>query len=392
MPQRRLAILLGAVAIATTAVLSVASSQEEGSLPEGYWRFPLAPQRAAPASWPKVEQSLRPEACGTCHSDQYAQWQGSVHARAFSSGLLGQLLSFDEREEVEACMNCHAPLAEQKEQFFAAIKGDRSRDDVLVPATSGNGCAGCHVREHRRFGPPARDGSTKSRASAPHGGATRLAAFERSDFCAGCHQFPAEMAVNGKPLENTYAEWQASRFASEGRSCQSCHMPDRKHLFRGIHDPAMVASGLTARATAGPEGAHFSLTSSAVGHAFPTYATPKAVMRMVALDDDGRELPETAREHVIQRRVKLEASGWVELADTRLMPDETASLDLPWGERREVKVWLDVLPDDFYHREVYPDVLKDLEGGSPPATFIRQAIGAAERSRFRLFERIVKRP
>ncbi|MES9944225.1 MAG: hypothetical protein ABW080_04625 [Candidatus Thiodiazotropha sp.] len=29
-----------------------------------------------------------------------------------------------------------------------------------------------------------------------------------------------------------------------GQTCQSCHMPDRAHLFHGIHDPDMVRLGL----------------------------------------------------------------------------------------------------------------------------------------------------
>ena len=75
---------------------------------------------------------------------------------------------------------------------------------------------------------------------------TRTPACLSSEFCQSCHQFaPDGLALNGKLLENTYAEWKASRFAREGVQCQDCHMPDRRHLWRGIHDPAMVRSGLT---------------------------------------------------------------------------------------------------------------------------------------------------
>src|SRR5207249_4863664 len=86
----------------------------------------------------------------------------------------------------------------------------------------------------------------------PHNGVTRTPAFLRSEFCQSCHQFtPEGFALNGKLLENTYAEWKASRFAREGVQCQDCHMPDRRHLWRGIHDPEMVRSGLTIDASAG---------------------------------------------------------------------------------------------------------------------------------------------
>lgn len=226
----------------------------------------------------------------------------------------------------------------------------------------------------------------------PHGGAERLVAFERSEFCAGCHQFPREAAVNGKALENTFVEWQASPFAAQGRTCQSCHMPGRQHLFRGIHDPEMVASGLATRIETSPERVRFSLTSSAVGHAFPTYTTPRVALRSVALDRSGGEVAGTEREHVIQRRVSVSSTGWIEHSDTRLLPGETASLDSPWQGYDAVKIWLEVFPDNFYQREVYPELLKDLKSGSPAWTLIKQAIERAERSKFRLFEQVVRRP
>src|SRR5207244_4301579 len=62
---------------------------------------------------------------------------------------------------------------------------------------------------------------------------------------------------------------------------------DRAHLWRGIHDPAMVASGLTPRIDADAEKARFELTNSGGGHAFPTYAVPTVVMSAVALEPSG---------------------------------------------------------------------------------------------------------
>jgi len=56
---------------------------------------------------------------------------------------------------------------------------------------------------------------------------------------------PDGFALNGKLLQSTYDEWKASRFARQGVQCQDCHMPDRRHRWRGIHDADMVRSGLT---------------------------------------------------------------------------------------------------------------------------------------------------
>ncbi len=70
----------------------------------------------------------------------------------------------------------------------------------------------------------------------------RTADFWKSDFCAVCHQFSPDQAINGKLLENTVEGWRQSPQAAAGQTCQSCHMPSRRHLWRGIHDPDMVAA------------------------------------------------------------------------------------------------------------------------------------------------------
>ena len=39
-----------------------------------------------------AERSLHPRECGACHPEQHRQWQGSLHAGAYSPGLAGQLV------------------------------------------------------------------------------------------------------------------------------------------------------------------------------------------------------------------------------------------------------------------------------------------------------------
>lgn len=364
------------------------------SPPPDYWRQPLPAQGEAPAGWSAGERSLRPEDCGACHADRFEEWRTSLHAKALSPGLVGQLLTFD-AGDTAACLNCHAPLAEQKQAFEAARRsGAAHRPAAQGLAASGNICASCHVRGHQRFGPPQRDTGAvgPSDPAGPHGGVVRTVEFEASDFCAVCHQFSQDQAINGKPLENTVAEWRASPAAREGKTCQTCHMPDRRHLWRGIHDPDMVRSGLTAGFDAGADGARFRLTSTGVGHAFPTYVTPKVVMKGVALDDSGRPMPGTGREHVIQRRVEFVGGDWVERYDTRLLPGETAVLGMPWPASGRVRVWLEVHPDDFYDHDVYDLLLRDLPENGPAARLIAEADRRAAESRFTLFETILVRP
>jgi hypothetical protein len=367
---------------------------EVDSVTVDYWQLPLAEQGAAPEGWSEVERSLEPEDCGRCHPQQYADWQTGLHAKAFSPGLVGQLVNF-EIEEAAACMECHAPLAEQRQVFeLARISGRGHMKEAQGIAASGNGCAGCHVRGRGYHGPPQRGSGLTGQSSGPsaHGGVYRTPFFESSEFCKACHQFPQELEINGKPLENTYVEWQGSPQAEEGITCQGCHMPDRRHLWRGIHDPQMVAGGLDARFNADPERARFELESTGVGHAFPTYVTPKAVMRAVALDESGRPRPDTEVSYAIQRRVESVDGEWVERSDTRLLPGETVTLDIPWQGSDRVRMWLEVHPDDFYDHDVYDVLLDQLPADGAAARLIAEADSAAAASRFRLFETEVQRP
>ncbi|MFQ5533735.1 MAG: multiheme c-type cytochrome [Sphingomonadales bacterium] len=383
------------VAAVVAALIAYDQPKDEAAtLPADYWHQPLAPQGDAPEHWSELEKSLTPESCGTCHTDKYEEWRTTLHAKAMSPGLVGQLLTMNEAGAA-SCMNCHAPLAEQKQAFEEArARGDAHTASGQKLAAAGNSCAACHVRGNRRHGPPQLEtGETgQSDPDNPHGGVFRTADFEGPEFCGSCHQFPQEWAINGKPMQNTVAEWRTSPQAMEGIGCQSCHMPDRKHLWRGIHDRDMVESGLTATFDATKDQARFTLTNSGVGHAFPTYVTPKVVMHAVALDADGEPVPGAEASHLIQRVVSFVGGQWVESLDSRLMPGQSAALKLAWGDSDKVKMWLAVHPDDFYDHKVYDQLIQQGRPESSATRLIVEADKLAQESRFRLFETVLQRP
>ena len=326
------------VAVALVAVVTAAFGAEPiADFARRHWAAPIRPQGPPPAGWSALESSLAPEACGTCHPVQYGDWRSSVHAASMGPGIAGQLAEMVETDPAAAlsCQTCHAPLAEQRP--LAGGPGALDANPVFDPGLRARGlvCAGCHVRAHRRFGPPRRDGSLASAPGAPHGGVTRSRGFLSSEFCRGCHQFTKDgFALNGKLLENTYEEWKASGFARRGVHCQDCHMPDRRHLWRGIHDPDMVKSGLTIGVTPAARryrvGDAFALTLSVrntgVGHAFPTYVTPRVVLRGELLEAGDAPVEGSRREVVIAREVALDLSR--EMSDTRLLPGRAATLTL----------------------------------------------------------------
>ena len=366
-----------------------------------HWRMPLAFQGPPPAGYAPLERSLAPEACGTCHPAQLADWRTSLHAAAMGPGVAGQLVELlrDDPAQALGCQTCHAPLAEQRP--LARVEGAWAVNPHFEPdlQTRGIVCAGCHVRGHERFGPPRRDGTLASaapRSTLAHGGVTRTPAFERSEFCRGCHQFdPSGLAVNGKLVQDTYEEWRASRFAREGVHCQDCHMPDRRHLWRGIHDPEMVRGGLTITAETGAPryapgdvvAATLTVTSTGVGHAFPTYVTPRAILRGELLDAGGRVVAGSREEVVIGREVSLDLER--ELFDTRLAPGESVTLHYrrrldAAGLRLRLSVVIE--PNAFYTRFFAALLAQGAGRGTPQ---IRDALAATRRSPFVVFVREV---
>jgi len=356
-----------------------------------HWQRPLAPQGAAPKHFSAQEAALEPAACGACHVQQFEDWRTTWHARAMGPGVLGQLvdLSPGARDEHQDCIRCHAPLAEQADSLATAIAG-KAKAGLHA---EGLVCAACHVREQRRFGPPRRDGSVaKPEDKLPHDGWQASAAFADSRFCAACHQFEADgFALNGKLLENTYAEWQESPAARQGKTCQSCHMPDRRHLWRGVHDTDMVKSGVAIeqeapRLESGAVLARLTLTNSGTGHHFPTYVTPRVVAEIVQADAAGRALPGTRREYVIARQVTPDLAR--EIADTRIAAGAAAHLDyrVPLHARAaRLDTRVRVEPDAFY-TGLYRALLAD-GGAKQGRALIRRALDDSLASHFTIYEK-----
>lgn len=319
-----------------------------------YWERPIPLQGTAPEAFSPLEASLQPAVCGNCHAQQYQDWGTTVHAGAYSPGLSGQLVNWESYnyQSVRNCLVCHTPLSEQSARV-PDTSGALVPNPYFDATLQGRGlvCAACHVRGWQRYGPPRRDGSLEaSPEGSPHGGVIRTTYFEDARFCSGCHQF-AFPAPNGKSLQNTYEEWKASRYAEDGISCQTCHMPERRHLWRGVHDSTMVASGITIEWMSGSRsGVGLRITNSGTGHRFPTYVTPEVVVRVELLDADASPIEGAQTEAWIRRKVEARGGVWAEVSDTRLPPDSSLTVTVPvaGARARFARGSVVVYPDAFY--------------------------------------------
>ena len=351
---------------------------------EEFWELPIPAQHTAPDYYNEAVSQLNPEACGVCHQQQLEDWKTSRHAIAMGPGVYGQLVE-QKPATVLTCQKCHAPLTEQAE--FLPPGADEINDptgttginEEYIPnknfnenlQTHGIVCAACHVRSHQRFGPPYSEHAAAASvfAEGHHGGAVVASAYQDSAFCKPCHQFEEDgFSLNGKLLENTYNEWLESPHAKEGKTCQSCHMPDSRHRWRGIHDPESVKNALKLdvdiKHLQEAIEAEIRLTNLGAGHHLPTYLTPAIFVTVQLLDTTESLIPNTEAIRVIQRRVPLSLNK--EIFDTRIPAGGTWAYtyksSLP-NNAKFLQVQLDVHPDHFYNDffEVYKSKTSDAQ-------------------------------
>ncbi|HBK79838.1 MAG TPA: hypothetical protein DDZ83_09220 [Nitrospinae bacterium] len=366
---------------------------------KNHWRTPVPPMGKAPASYRGRERSLLPRDCGSCHPDQFEQWKTTLHADAMSPGIYGQTVDMwaSNPGGAQNCNECHAPLSEQQKKILQgrgplAGWGDNP-GYIRELEMAGLACAACHVRNWRIHGPPKQDakpGASGSTATGKHGGVERTPFFERSEFCMGCHQFTSG-GPNGKAIQNTYNEWKASLWGKEGVQCQSCHMPKRRHLWRGIHDKEMTQGAVTLeveldkKAPAGIAAARIVITNTGAGHYFPTYITPSVDVIAELEDAAGNPIPGTRQVQVIER--KLSSNFSREIYDTRIPPQKSFVMTYRRGRpprAARLRVRVHVRPDAFYLR-FFTQTLRGRH--SPKARrLLEEAKKRAENSAFNIYD------
>ena len=330
-------------------------------------------QGTPPPELAPAEASLSAPQCARCHAKQYRDWQASRHRGAMTPGIRAQMMGMSDQEAL-ACLRCHAPLGEQ-----ASLTTTPLREQAVS-------CAGCHVRNFKRHGPPNVSPSLLPIAGYP---LTTLNIYERSDFCLPCHQLPPRTAVNGRPLLDTYREWLEGPYMARGVQCQHCHMPNREHTWKGIHDPHTFRQGtsLTGRAHVedGAVTVIAELGNVGAGHYLPTTPTPAAWLVIELHDARGRVIEGATAEMRIGRDISYDAGKWIEHADTRIAPGAKAVLSRAWkggrvGDATMAKVFVEVHPDDYYER-LYERRLKQKLVPERRALY-EQALAAGKANRY----------
>lgn len=186
---------------------------------------------------------VRASTCGGCHAAIFEEWQVSTHRRAWGDDAQFQAEleksrggSDPDRGDVGwLCVNCHTPMTEQLPRLVVGLEDGEIDRPMYVDnpefdpelQTEAITCATCHVRDGVILGP---FGS----ANAPHP-VRRDDTLKSVDVCVRCHQ--AEQFYAAQNLGcffTTGAEWRSSPYSAQGRTCQTCHMPEiRRKIASG---------------------------------------------------------------------------------------------------------------------------------------------------------------
>jgi nitrate/TMAO reductase-like tetraheme cytochrome c subunit len=201
--------LVRAIALVTAALAA------SGYTPPRYFRKDINPQAS--------------EVCRSCHIDITDQWRSSTHARADRSRnhLFGRMYFYSLKETRGATLTKCGPCHETMSFVQNDYENPRARDVNAEGVT----CSYCHAIDAKGPAdavPPfeldlaAFYGTIRS----PVVSATHKSAYSplysSSDYCGGCHKYSNQYGV---PISDTIGEWKKTRYAKQGVTCQTCHMP-----------------------------------------------------------------------------------------------------------------------------------------------------------------------
>jgi hypothetical protein len=269
---------------------------------------------------PKFEPAT---VCKQCHEEIYRDWSQSMHAHAreawyFSHKVGSERMGMtcnNEHNVAVPCQTCHEPAGVYP--LGAVMQGK----PPAIAATEGVTCDVCHRitavkgTGNFTFGPKGTKRGPYKDAKSPYHKTAYAPLITKSEFCVACHG--QLQNLNRLVVCDTVRTWRESRYAREGKTCQSCHMPGvtgaaaagkavpantpknrplRRHLFRGPHnDPALLSEAATLKQTVAKSGdgsldIRVTVTNSGTGHDLPSGLPDRLITLKVEAKDQAGKL------------------------------------------------------------------------------------------------------
>ena len=287
---------------------------------------PPTPEKVFPAS----------SKCKKCHIRAFEEYEESIVARAIVTPTFRAMLEdyAAKNKDKRYCLNCHAPQA----VVFPDLADTMVKQIVTGdPNFEGVGCIQCHliksVEPNVKGHPPIKlepgrtvFGGYKDPLESKAHDTQYLELYKKSDLCLACHTI-APLAV---PESEAVGNWKGTKAAKEGKTCQTCHMPqgfgesaneEKKrdiagHEFNG-KSPALRRQAFDLDYDTEAQGDQTKLTvkvKNLVPHNVPTsHPIWNQVYLQVVIK--GRNLTEVFREKRIYGRTFADAQGQETLLD-----------------------------------------------------------------------------
>lgn len=258
-------LYISAIAL-TTVSYAIFYATPQNSIPDDYNQaYGDHPFRPSLTETPNsalihIDQIVKSEQCGVCHTDIFNQWKSSVHRQAASDPAyvknINLLVKNKGISAARYCEGCHAPVALLTGEL---TEGGSHGGIKNTPAQlEGVGCMGCHgiervintsgvasylfsPKEHYLFDSSNSIFSQKIRnfliQSSPNKHRLAMGGHPMSDpkLCATCHEQFMDKDMNDwgwVKMQSTYQEWLESPFSGQANQtgsestqnrCQDCH-------------------------------------------------------------------------------------------------------------------------------------------------------------------------
>lgn len=310
-------------------------------------------------------------ACGACHESIFRRWSRSMHANSFLDPVFKSALlkaHYESQGKAAAqCLRCHSPTVTATGDIYgttALTKEGVTCDychSIGELVTDGGFDIRYQVDWKAKHGP-------YSAAKSPAHDTEYRPYFERSEVCAGCHDYTLP---DGTIVFATYSEWKASKYAEEGKQCLDCHMPRLRgstvvktaangkghdsfndHELVGGHEPSQVKRAMTVTVESLTRDADrvravVVLENSGAGHYVPTGIPSRKLVLTVSATQRQRTVFQ--RQMTYQRVMQAEdnrtlGEDWeIKLLSRRVLRDNRIA---PGELRREVFVFNAAQTDD----------------------------------------------
>ena len=267
--------------------------------------------------------------CKSCHPAIWREWEKSMHAQAWVDEIYQDAAKLIPDRE-KSCDPCHAPEPILVTGIGKMPKLRNTQRD------SGVSCLVCHLDKDGAMHGPQASAETNF-----HANVTDPIYESPTKLCATCHGQPKV------PEHDQVSSFLESRFATEKKSCATCHMPivnrlqstasyesikGRKHTWRGSRSVAQLKNAASLKVEFAGKKASVVLENRA-GHLLPGGTLRVIVLEVIRLAPDGTQLKK--KQELISEKT-----------ENRLLPDEkrTYTYDVDAGQTLKVQLKYQLTP------------------------------------------------